>query len=329
MNKLLSATLLFFFALPGLAQIKSAPVAGIYGAVPVAWAGALHSMGLVELLPTSDPDPADPVMRAGLAPVVMDLEAKGLTPATVSAADIKSAVAAAKAMVAVEARTLIKQVESAKPGQSDLPEVAARLNMLQGRLGMYLSATLRDSVQPAYEQAHIKLDEEQRYRFDRLLRNTAAALGDLTAAETLAAGNETLAGTVDDDSFARRHSRLGGPRPSSLSVHDNMPTPPEWDWETFPLDKDGNPSPEGYDLLSRAHHLRKDVRVAVLYYDSGDGKTKSFEGILLQTPRDKYYMFKSDDGRQLHVFNGAIKQMRVHQPLTEDERAFRNAHDGT
>lgn len=223
MVKMFSATMcIAFLSLPVSAQIKSAPVASMYRSVPAAWASALHSLAnkplgtsidLTRALPILNADFQNLTIRASLAPVVMKLEARSLTPETVSITDLKSAIAEAKVMVTAETQVLIKQAASAKSGQDDLPAVVAKLNMLQGTLVTYLPVELRNAIKPAYEQARSKLNDAQRERLDALLRHIADELGSMTVVEAFAAEGGILAGTVDNTSFARRHSVLAKPQP--------------------------------------------------------------------------------------------------------------------
>ena len=212
-------------ALPAAAQIKSVPVSSIYGSVRPAWAQSLHALvaqpigalaGLGQLLPILKSDPANPAIRNSLSPVVMNLEARGLTPETVSAADLKSAVAQARVLVAEQAKTLIKQAASAEPGQDALPEVTAKLNMLQGALSVYLPAEIRKAVKPAFEQAHSKLDSSQRAHIDTLMQSIAKGLEAKTVVEALAAQDGIPEGAIKSASFARRHAKLAKatPRPA-------------------------------------------------------------------------------------------------------------------
>ena len=171
------------------------------------------SSGLTRALPTLGFDLADPVIRASLAPVVMELEAQGLTPETVSATDLRSAIAQAKVVVAAQAQGLLQQAIAAKPGGDELPGVVADLNMLQGPLGVYLPMAARNSVRLAQEQAHAKLDGAQRNEIDALLRRIANGLEGRTTVEALAGKDSVPEGAVRPESFARRHARLTKPEP--------------------------------------------------------------------------------------------------------------------
>jgi hypothetical protein len=120
------------------------------------------------------------------------------------AADFQSALTTAKAMVSAETQALIRQAAALKSGQAELPLIAAKLNMLQGPLGVYLPLEQRNLVLQAREQANSKLGEAQRKKIAALARRIAGGWEGRTVVEA-------LAGSVDEKSFARRHAALAKP----------------------------------------------------------------------------------------------------------------------
>jgi formylglycine-generating enzyme required for sulfatase activity len=160
-------------------------------------------------------DLKNPVIRASLAPVVMRLEEQGLSPATVSAADLASAVAQARVMVSGESQALLASVASMDARKEDLPSVVAKLEMLQGSLGVYLPLETRNSVRLAQEKVHAQLTAVQRKKVDALLRRIADGLESRSAVEALTSKAAVRAAEVAPNSFARRHSRLAKPEVQS------------------------------------------------------------------------------------------------------------------
>lgn len=214
---------------PAAAQVISARVTSIYSAVPAVWSGAVKSFAAqiaggpqnaLTLAPILSADFSNPALRAGLAPIVMRLEAQGLTPYTASFNDFSGAAHFAREKVREERYRLVSQVKAATPGQADLPEMTAKLAMLQGPLSIYLPKGDQGAVQTAYATAHALATDVQRAKIGALMKHIANGLEGMTLDEAISAQDgSVLAGPVDENSAARKHARLAKYDPSARPVH--------------------------------------------------------------------------------------------------------------
>jgi hypothetical protein len=209
----LAAALLLIFPTLAASQKSSARVTTIYSSVSFAWARALQNFATripagykdqsaINLKSLLSADMTNPSIRAGLAPVVMNLEAKGLTPERATYQDFESAEAAGQQAVKAERDRLVAQAKSISAGRADLPQAVAKLYMLQGVLAAYLPYE-KASTLAAYQLAHSKLSKTQEQEVEAALKRILRGLESATIVEALS--NEAVpAGPVEEKAFARK-----------------------------------------------------------------------------------------------------------------------------